>query len=81
MDTKLFQSTEGFPDEKDEKDYRAETEFLKDQMEPFLEPMIAELILNKPDDPYLFMVKWLEANGDKVKKDLIKNHRQFFQPI
>jgi hypothetical protein len=65
----------------EKQDFRAESEFIETQLEPFLEPMVAELILNKPDDPYHFMLKWLEANGPKVKAQMIKGHTQFFQPI
>jgi hypothetical protein len=63
------------------REFKAESEFIKTQLEPFLEPMIAEVILNKPDDPYHFMLKWLEVNGPKVKARMIKGHTQFFQPI
>ena len=53
----------------DQKEFTEETEFLKEKIEPFLEPMIMELTLKKPNDPYSFILKWLDKNGDKIKQD------------
>ena len=53
----------------DQKEFTDETEFLKEKIEPFLEPMIMELTLKKPNDPYSFILKWLDKNGDKIKQD------------
>ena len=41
--------------------------FLRQKVNPILEPMVAELMKKQPDDPIDFMKKWIKANGKRIE--------------
>lgn len=41
--------------------------FLRQKVNPILEPMVAELMKKQPDDPIDFMRKWIKSNGKKIE--------------
>jgi len=43
--------------------------YLATKLDPILEPLVTELLLNKPSDPIEFMIKWLENKQKKNKSD------------
>lgn len=44
--------------------------FLRQKVNPILEPMVAELMKKQPDDPIAFMRNWVRANGQHFEKKI-----------
>lgn len=44
--------------------------FLRQKVNPLLEPMVAELMKKQPDDPISFMKNWIKANGTNLESKI-----------
>ena len=44
--------------------------FLRQKVNPLLEPMVAELMKKQPDDPIAFMKNWIKANGATLESKI-----------
>ena len=51
-----------------------DTEYLKAQFNPFLIPLLKELMTQKPENSYEFICNWIETKGEKIQKDLEGQH-------
>lgn len=51
-------------------------EFLKDRFNPYLIPLLKELIQKKPEDSYEFITKWIEEKGPAIQKELEEKQAQ-----
>lgn len=44
--------------------------FLKDRFNPYLIPLLKELIQKKPEESYDFIMNWIENKGPEIQKEL-----------
>ena len=56
---------------------KEERQFLADKCNPYLEPMLVELMEEKPKDPLQFMMNWLTENGTAINKQQQKSISRF----
>ena len=49
-----------------------DTEYLKTNFNPFLIPLLKELMTKKPDNTYDFICNWIDTKGEEIQQDISK---------
>lgn len=57
-----------------------ERKFLTDNVDIYLKPMLIDLYHEKPSDPLVFMMQWLEKNGTKIKHERVFEDSYYYKP-
>ena len=58
----------------------ANKQYLTTKIDPILEPMVTQILLDKPADPIEFMLRWLEKLQKKPKAEAKKDKEISKQP-
>ncbi len=59
----------------------ANKRYLRQNVNPILELLVAELMKNQPENPVQYMRQWLQTNGrsleEKIQQRLVNRPREF----
>jgi hypothetical protein len=47
--------------------------FLSEKVQPYLEPMLADLLAARPECALTFMKKWLSRNGNEIHAEMLNS--------